>query len=346
LTSDGWTLDLLGDDVKALVDSTGLPERPDFASIVHWWEQRSRPAEETLQFWRRYLAGLPAAPRLAYTPLSTQSVALHWSGALRNFCLRSGMTPAIVTRVAISLAFGVQDGVLGIVRSGRDLGVANAEDIVGPCVSVLPARIRLSASQTVMDLLRTETEADIEARRHQDITLPELVRLTGTESRSSLFDVLVTFQNFPKRAERRPIEEPPETIVMPTTYRISVEVTPTGNEGELDLHVYHEAREKDMDGFLARVAHMLSEIVLKAEGGAKVGDLVNLGEARGRADDRREEGQSSGPGPSSALQDRVREAWSKVLKMEASEIGDDSKFGSLGGDSVCPCVSRCSRRAS
>jgi non-ribosomal peptide synthetase component F len=270
------------------------------------------------------------------------SVSLHWSGALREFRLRTGITPATVTRIAITLAFGARDIVLGIVRSGRDLGVADAEDIVGPCVSVLPARMRLSPSQSLSDLLRAETESDIEARRHQDITLPELVRLTGMESRNSLFDILVTFQNFPKRPEPRPIEEPPEKIVMPTTYRISVEVTPTDDEGELDLHVYYDAREQNMEAFLERVAHLLTAIVSKAESGAKVGDLVNIGEeANGDGGHRDDNGEDRGEGdalqstdPGTELRDKVRAAWSKVLNVDASEIDDNSTFKSLGGDSV------------
>jgi hypothetical protein len=97
---------------------------------------------------------------------------------------------------------------------------------------------------TILDLLRYETNADLDARAHQHVPLPELVKLANLPSREALFDVLVTYQNFardrpdPLAGEEgrgrygRLVQEPPERMVVPTAYRAAVEVTPLSTQDE------------------------------------------------------------------------------------------------------------------
>ncbi|BGP44046.1 hypothetical protein JCM10449v2_008103 [Rhodotorula kratochvilovae] len=367
--SDGWTLELLTADLRNLCFDLPLPNRPSFGNVAAWWLSESKPPQDTVDFWRSYLDGArplgwPSQDALEGDMLATTGAAiLHWSGELDALSQKHGITPAIASRVAILVALqhhaGASDVNVGIVRSGRDIDVVDADEIIGPCVSVLPSRIRFdnAPSPSLLSLARAESDADRRARLHQHVTLSQLAGVCALPGgRADLFDILVTFQSLAERdpafdaAAPWPIRQPPERIHMPTNYTLSFEVTPElDNKDRLELACFFDERniaQSEVNAVLKSIATVLDYLTtapcttvagVKLAGGA----ASDLARARQQARPAAENSRGvNGAAPAelapeaAALVKRLRAEWAAVLRLDADEIGAHDSFGSLGGDSI------------
>ncbi|THC91140.1 hypothetical protein EYZ11_009390 [Aspergillus tanneri] len=71
--------------------------------------------------------------------------------------MKGGVTMATLTKAAWALVLaqvtGQDDVVFGNVLNGRELPIANAEEVPGPCITVLPLRVSIQRSWTVQSLL-------------------------------------------------------------------------------------------------------------------------------------------------------------------------------------------------
>ncbi|GAA95629.1 uncharacterized protein L969DRAFT_15552 [Mixia osmundae IAM 14324] len=343
--SDGWTLDLLQDDLQALYAQRPVIDRPPYGDFVRWW---SSPAdEETRSYWQRQLEhhqkpSWPAAGDV--TEFNTSQVASRtWRGRLKDFTHASGITSAILTRGVVGLAIQRRCKTshisLGIVRSGRDVDITGGDALIGACVSVLPARFDSSTSRTRRELLESLQIEDRQARKHQKMTLPELARLAGNLDRRSMFTTLVTFQSLADRSgddseQIRPISEPPEHIVMPTSYLLSVEITPSAVD-QLDWHCYYDGSvlelsevEQLLEDFCTITDDILSDpdsaLARFTDAPASVSNGQDTHPAK---NDRQAKAQS-------ATIAKVKPIWAQVLQMDESQIDSNATFTSLGGDSV------------
>ncbi|GAA5898414.1 uncharacterized protein JCM6883_001016 [Sporobolomyces salmoneus] len=365
--SDGWTLELLTADLRALCYDLDLPSRPPFSSFVSWWSSEREPPSSTAELWRSQLSGAkplhwPSQDPLNGEMLATTAAAIfHWTGDLSGLSQRNGITPAIASRLATSLALAhhadSKDVTLGIVRSGRDIDVDLADTMIGPCVSVLPSRLVLPPSSSTADspsllsLAESETRSDRLARLNQRVTLSDLARICSLPGRTDLFDILVTFQSLAELDSSEetlapwPIRQPPERIHMPTNYTLSFEFTPEKDEPDkLELACYFDERiigKKQVEGVLGTVAQVLD--YLTTAPCTKV-DELKLGETAPRIEKKKKKEPSSQSGGVSISKEersklapivsKLKKEWFSVLRLDESEFGDEETFGSLGGDSI------------
>lgn len=203
-----------------------MQSRPNFGNIVKWWQDPQ--SQSDIDYWQKFFSH--SKPRQIQQNvdqqgnvyLTSEVAETKWTGKLQQFCRRTGITPAIVTRVAVYIALfskgWVQsDSFTGIVRSGRDFihnrkDFANcsvdATEVIGPCVSVLPSRMPWYDEDykqdaidylNIIELLHKESKSDKESRQHQKVSLSDLVSLSGTDNRAALFDILITYQNFSRQ---------------------------------------------------------------------------------------------------------------------------------------------------
>ncbi|GAA5935836.1 uncharacterized protein JCM15063_001820 [Sporobolomyces koalae] len=359
--SDGWTLELLTADLRGLCYDLELPDRPPFSSFVSWWASEKGTPSSTADYWRSQLTNAkplhwPSQEPLQGEMLATTAAAIyHWTGDLSGLSRRNGITPAIASRLATSIALAhhadSQDVTLGIVRSGRDVDVDLADTMIGPCVSVLPSRLVLEAEQSpsLLELAQAETKADRLARLHQRVTLSDLARICSLPGRTDLFDILVTFQSLAELDEDEenlapwPIRQPPERIHMPTNYTLSFEFTPEKNEQDkLELACYYDQRiikSKAVDAVLKTIAQVLD--YLTTAPCTRVGEL-KLGESapkiekkmvaqppQGKTGFSQEELSRLAP-----LIGKLKKEWAAVLRLDEADFEAEESFGSLGGDSI------------
>ncbi|KPV72864.1 uncharacterized protein RHOBADRAFT_55536 [Rhodotorula graminis WP1] len=367
--SDGWTLELLTADLRDLCFGLSPPSRPSFGNVAGWWLGESSPPQDTVDFWRGYLDGArplgwPSQAPLDGDMLATTGAAIqHWSGELDALSHKHGITPAIASRVAILVALQhhaqSSDVNVGIVRSGRDIDVVDADEIIGPCVSVLPSRIRFdeSRSSSLLSLARAEAEADRRARLHQHVTLSQLASVCDLAGgRADLFDILVTFQSLAERdpafdeAAPWPIRQPPERIHMPTNYTLSFEVTPEMHDKDrLELACFFDERivdQAEVEAVLKSVATVLDYLTTApcttVEDVKLVGDAASdLARAKRAttSDAAARAGSAAAPpveldGETVEYVERLKREWAAVLRVDEGEIGAHDSFSSLGGDSI------------
>ncbi|KAM0747356.1 acetyl-CoA synthetase-like protein [Meredithblackwellia eburnea MCA 4105] len=352
--SDGWTLELLSSDLRDLFHSFELPERLPFAAVTQWYSQSSLASDEQVEdFWKGYLQGARSLdwPNSPGAPLSTSQTRQEiWSGDLPGLSKRHGITPAIASRVAIVVALShlaqKSDLTVGIVRSGRDIDLPGADEIVGPCVSALPSRYSLNPSDSLIDILHREASHDRRIRSHQNIALSRLLSICDFPSRSSLFDILITFQSLAEREEEEekkapwPIRQPPHQIRMPTNYALSFEVTPERDDREsLELACFFDPNvleECEVDNALSLVAKVLDTLTIAPC--TRLVDL-NLTKEGGARPQHRPYTNGNHITPielptNSTHIDALRQAWADVLRLPAIELELDDTWGSAGGDSI------------
>ena len=211
---DGWCIGILQSELAAAyAEFAGgrepiLPPAPQFGSHVAWEEKRR--SEQVLAYWDGYLAGYEPSPLLprhrvqAAGPDATGNrtpIALGSELGERLVVLaqRQGVTLNILVQalwgVLLAKLNGRRDVVFGAVVSTRSPELPGSNSIVGPCIVMLPLRVRYEAGETMRDLLlrlRLQTGewlgntncalADVQARCR-----------TGT----ALFDHYAVFENYP-----------------------------------------------------------------------------------------------------------------------------------------------------
>ena len=332
--------------------------------MAAWWLRESSPPPESVDFWRDYLGGArplgwPTQEALEGDMLATTGASIrYWSGELTALTQRSGITPAIASRIAVLVALHhharSDDVNVGIVRSGRDIDVADADEVIGPCVSVLPSRIRFEHDPSLLSLAKAEAMADRRARRHQHVTLAQLARFCDLPGRADLFDILVTFQSLAERdsevetAAPWPVRQPPERIHMPTNYTLSFEITPELHDGDkLELACFFDERivtQAEVDDVLKTVGTVLDYLTTAPCTTVSQVKLDPKAAARGPGPVARRQVETNGTSSKTAtaaltptqsrLIVRLRKEWAAILRIEEDECGNDESFASLGGDSV------------
>lgn len=352
LFSDGFTLELLTTDLHHFTHSLSLPDRPTYSNVVSFWSNLQSSISVN-NFWKSYLSNSsplswPSTAPLLGAPLSTSTIATkHWNGDLTAASRRIGVTPAVMSRIAIQIALGhhskKKDIAVGIVRSGRDIDVNFCDTIIGPLVSVLPSRVILEPSTSLLDLLQQETSNDLLSRLNQTVTLSDLAKICQLTSRADIFDILVTYQSLAEREKEEtlpyPIRQPPTEIYMPTSYTLSMEITPSAEDPDfLELGCFFDNRvieSEEVNQLLKTIARVLDYIVVapcttidKMELGSVspiiLGIPVPIPQQKKLVD-----GTKMG-----GLIERLSKVWGAVLRLDGDSIGPDESFTALGGDSV------------
>ncbi|KAI1810363.1 amino acid adenylation domain-containing protein [Poronia punctata] len=204
---DGWTMDLIIEDLWLLLQGKPPIPRPQFSQISQRLD--NMPVENvttSMEFWTGHLQGVDAASLPSLNTVvasdnrrSTKVTALPLkSKVLTDFTRQASIGPQVVFQACLAWLLaaihGSNDVVIGCVSSGRSLPVAGIDKTMGPFMTTLPLRINISRHRTILELLHSIQSMNREALRYGHVPLSQINKAAGLSANSKLFDVIFAYQ--------------------------------------------------------------------------------------------------------------------------------------------------------
>ncbi|MBV8203355.1 MAG: non-ribosomal peptide synthetase, partial [Acidobacteria bacterium] len=303
--SDGWSLELLVEEVAALYQAfaagrrSPLPELPVQYADYAEWQRRWLTAEvlaEHVGYWRQRLAGAPPVlelpgdrPRPAVQSGRGGSVPVRLGPALiagvRELSRRHGATPFMTLlagyQTLLSRLARQRDVCVGTPLAGRTH--VEIEGLIGLFVNTLVLRADLGAAGGFGELLAQVRDGALAAHLHQDLPFEKLVEELAPRrslSHAPLFQAMFALQNVPRRdievagLRMRPIEAAAAAAKFDLTLILSEAADGLAGVLEYDRALFDRATAARWAGHLESV---LAAAV--ADPGCPPGDLPWLGEA-------------------------------------------------------------------
>lgn len=166
----------------------------------------SNPISASEDYWTSYLQGVkPCHLPLLDVHLSNErkvctvdaELSVSDTSLLRKFCIDAGVTPANVFQAAWAMVLrtytGEDDVCFGYVSSGRELPIANIQDIIGPLINMLVCRSNLSKEKPILEVIQQMQEDYISSLSHQRSSLAK-IQNTLQVSKDGLFNSAMSVQ--------------------------------------------------------------------------------------------------------------------------------------------------------
>jgi len=215
---DGWSTSLVFKEAfdlyEAFRNGRDLELQPTshFREYIVWLQQQNLAEAEA--FWRETLKGFTTptplvVDRIPGRALSREEVYVEEfvflsadvMSALQALVRQHQLTINTVLQGAWALLLsrysGELDVVFGAVMAGRPPALPGVESVVGLFINNLPARIRISPKQPVINWLQEVQAQQADARHYEYSPLSQVQTWSEVPSGSRLFDSIVSFQNFP-----------------------------------------------------------------------------------------------------------------------------------------------------
>ncbi|KAL7621778.1 hypothetical protein AAE478_007277 [Parahypoxylon ruwenzoriense] len=204
---DGWTIDLMVEDLSLLAKGKPPVDRPQFRQILqHLAAVGKDRLMDAKEFWAEKLRGCILTPLPNFRTTSTPNPQITMisrdidvnPARVRDFALGVSIGPQVLFQACLAWLWGavngVDDVIIGSVSSGRTLAIDGIEKIMGPCMVTLPLRVIFSRYRTIPELLQGIHMSNREALRHDGFPLPEIKRAAGAPLAQKLFDVIFSYQ--------------------------------------------------------------------------------------------------------------------------------------------------------
>ncbi|KAF7591366.1 hypothetical protein BBP40_001644 [Aspergillus hancockii] len=234
---------------------------------------QSRPSNIS-QFWQDYLhnsqmtilkgRGNHTVPMSSPTPKRPTAVFKEIPIPI----MKEGVTMATLTKAAWALVLaqvtGQDDLVFGHVLNGRELPIANVEEVPGPCITVSPLRVSIQRSWTVKSLLRHVQQQYKRAMPYSSMEFYEIKRLMAPHwSPDAKFCSVFTHQNegVKRTINFQGVECPVEMFQHNTSTPFHVVTGPQGRNLFVHLSVLDPAfSQEDIDGLADRLAATINKL--------------------------------------------------------------------------------------
>lgn len=310
---DGWSGPLVMRDLMqaytARIDghSAELPPALSFQNYVRWLAAQDHDAARA--FWRQRLQSIgerTTVPLLRAATVAERRVddlrahAVLAPDALRVAIERAArhwkVTQSVVMQAAWALLLARHgdhtDVLYGVTVSGRPAALEGVEQIVGPFINSVPARIVIEECSTLGDWMRTIQADNLARAEHEYLPLAEIQALAPDTSQGGLFDTLLVFDNYPlsARGGTGTLDVEPLSSFSYNNYPLTLMVMP--GESLLLQFKYDGARfdvvdvERLMDRLQALLARMANAPDARV-GSVQLLDAVEISaaaaEARGEA---------------------------------------------------------------
>lgn len=205
---DGWTMDLILEDLSLLAKGQQIPERPQFRTICsdHYTPVLECDQARAKEFWAEHLRDSvpPSLPNFKTTaitcsdiPTTSCMIPVNPKEVQRLSQVSNFSTQAIFQAVLAWLwgaVTGNKDVMIGTVFSGRTALIPGIEKVMGPCMNTLPIRVNLEDSSVISELIQSLHSINRQILKVPALTLPDIKKAAGLPIGCKLFDVLFVYQ--------------------------------------------------------------------------------------------------------------------------------------------------------
>lgn len=202
---DGYSRTLLWDDFREAYGQQGdIKQAGAYQDFVQYLEGVSQ--DDAIHFWGYHLANIEPCFFPANNPMGNghdDGVELHAkvldidTASVRAFCKKWEVTAATVVQAAWALVLsrfaGTAIPCFGSLNSGRDVPIEHTDRIFGPMIAMIPSRVVLEKSQTVLDTLQSIQGDYLASLPYQHTQLAAIHRALGLGT-TALFNSVVSFQ--------------------------------------------------------------------------------------------------------------------------------------------------------
>lgn len=218
---DGVSVNLLQQQIAAAYDGKRLPQLTtglkDYIAYVH-----DLPRDAATRYWANYLVGTePCMVPNVNSDTIERGTAVKYVFRtipclveLRAFCERHGVTMFNLVQLAWGLVLraytGVETPCFGYLVTGRDVPVANVEQIVGPFINMVVCRIHLEGNKAIAETAQSVHSDFLQGLAHQHTALVEIFHELGVSGRG-LFNTIVSLQT---RTEEKELQGEPSGLTM------------------------------------------------------------------------------------------------------------------------------------
>ncbi|MFE0654413.1 condensation domain-containing protein, partial [Streptomyces sp. NPDC059534] len=204
---DGWSMPVVLRELFTVYErgADALPPVTPYKNYLQWLAAQDRTATE--QVWRRTLAGVEEATRLAPADAGREARMPERVETLLPADLGDGIAElaasgAVTLNTVVQLAWAVvlgrltgrDDVVFGTTVAGRPAEVPGVESMVGLFINTVPVRVSLDQDEPwTKALVRVQNEQS-DLGPHQHLGLADIQALAGI---GELFDTTVLVENYP-----------------------------------------------------------------------------------------------------------------------------------------------------
>ncbi|MER2513276.1 MAG: non-ribosomal peptide synthase/polyketide synthase [Nitrosomonas ureae] len=218
---DGWSDSILISDWLRCYNGEKLaPVGPDYGTYVHWLEKQDKQASQ--YFWQAELSGIEGSTFLSKSVAKTVNkedrpefaqiytrLSVEETRSLQIFAQQMHITLNTFVQAAWALLLqrytGKRTVVFGATVSGRPLGLAKADEIVGLFINTIPIPVERHSNLTVSEYLNVLQKTNARLRDYEHTSLADIQRWAGF-SGQPLFDSIIVFENYPINAALRDTE--------------------------------------------------------------------------------------------------------------------------------------------
>jgi amino acid adenylation domain-containing protein len=197
---DGISLPSILQDIRAAYEGTALSNSKPYSAFIH--NVRSQDSQQSETFWSTLLESSQMTNILHHNKLPYKNPV--------NRMLSRTVTPSLFTTQGVTFATTVKaawalvlsalaltpDTVFGQVVSGRNGSLAGIQNVVGPCMNILPVRVALQANWTNADLVRFVQDQHLASMPHENHDMRHIVERCTSWPSGTRFSSIHQHTNF------------------------------------------------------------------------------------------------------------------------------------------------------
>ncbi|KAL4819990.1 hypothetical protein BDW67DRAFT_181698 [Aspergillus spinulosporus] len=277
---DGWSFALMLDEVEKRYKNELVISRPLFAEYIQFLQQQQTKTD-AIAFWKSQLQDTSSSSAFPQLPSSLYEVNVDRAFKYSfPFSSKSTVTASTLLSAAWGLTIGrltsSSEVIYGSTRSGRNIDLAQATELMGPTIATVPIRINIDPSISVQDFLAGVQNQATAAIPFEHLGLQNISKISPACKAACNFQNLFVVQpamiGDSSALGMKRVELPTKGL---HTYALNVECI-LAEEGTATLNFEYD-RKVMQDHQIQRLAgqfhHIVRQLCENEDGQLKIGDV-------------------------------------------------------------------------